>query len=72
MFFSFVSFITNRNFFLTCLENTVYHDVYEDIKDEVGIFFKSSNFEGWGSRAKDRGKLRPVFMSFIVLSYYFS
>ena len=46
MFFSFVSFITNRNFFLTCLENTVYHDVYEDMKDEVGIFFKSSNFEG--------------------------
>ena len=46
MFFSFVSFITNRDFFLTCLENIVYDDVYEDIKDEVGIFFKTSNFEG--------------------------
>ena len=30
MFFSFVSFITNRGF-SACLENIVYDDMYEDI-----------------------------------------
>ena len=41
MFFSFVSFITNRDF-LTCLENIVYDDVlcrYDDFKDDVEISF---------------------------------
>ena len=43
MFFSFVSFITNCGFFLTCLENIVYDDVlwrHDDFKDDVEIFLK--------------------------------
>ena len=31
MFFSFVSFINNRGFFLTCLENIVYDDVCDNM-----------------------------------------
>ena len=53
MFFSFVSFMTNRGLFLTGLENIVYDDVY-DCNDDVGIFFQNSNFGGRG-----RGKPRP-------------
>ena len=43
--FSFVSFITNRRFFLTCLENIVYDDLLwrrDDFKDDVG------HLKGWG------------------------
>ena len=31
MFSGFVSVITNRGLFLTCLENIVYDDVYDDM-----------------------------------------
>ena len=42
MFFSFVSFIISRGFFLTCLENIVYDYVlwrHDNFKDDVGVFF---------------------------------
>ena len=42
MVFSFVSFTTNRGFFLTCLKIIVYDYVLwrqDDFKDNIGIFF---------------------------------
>ena len=58
MFFSFVSFITNCGFFLTCLENVVYDDVlwrHDDFEDDVGIFFNILILvvEGRGVRAEE-------------------
>ena len=65
MFFTFVSFITNHGFFVTCLENIVYDDVlwrYDDFKDDIGIFLLKFNFffswgeEGEGGRPTSEGR----------------
>ena len=52
MLLSVVSFITNRGFSLTILENIVYDDVFwrhDDFKDDVGYLFKILilGAEGW-------------------------
>ena len=64
MFFSFVSFIINRGFFLTCLENIVYDDMCDDMmtsKMTQGYFFKIVIFgaEGKRVRLKDQRNRGP-------------
>ena len=62
MFFSFVSLIINRGFFLACLENMVYDYVlwrHDDFQDDVGVFFLililGITAQEWGLRAEGRG-----------------
>ena len=60
MFLTFVSFITNHGFFVTCLENRVYDDVlwrHDDFKDDIGIFLlKFYFFFLWGEGEGGGGK----------------
>ena len=64
MFFSFVSFITNRGFFLTGLENIVYDDVYDEMMTAMmtqGYFFKIFIL---GDEARENQD--PIFLHGIV------
>ena len=58
MFLTFVSFITNHGFFVTCLENRVYDDVlwrHDDFKDDIGIFLLKFYFLFRGGRGRGEG-----------------
>ena len=57
MFFSFVSLITNRGFFLIWLGNSLWLRVWrhDELKDDAGIYFYDSNFGGRWPRSVGRG-----------------
>ena len=61
LFFGFVSFMTNRDFFLKCLENIACDDAicsHVDFKDDEGIFFKILilGVKGRGATAKEENQ----------------
>ena len=75
MFFSFVSLITNRGFFLIWLGNSLWLRVWrhDELKDDAGIYFYDSNFGGRWPRSVGRGpwKIKTRFAAVFYWRHLF-